>query len=470
MKKNILGIFVVVFLTFFVYNVFASGFLSVDLVNQDPDPAFSGGIVEVRIGVENTARSSSSNIVLEFEEEFPFSMVPGESTVKEVGTLGAYQAYDNFKILKYKLSVDKDARAGRYELVFWQYAKGQRDSKIQKIVLIDIKSKESVEIASINKNKILPGELTDLIFTINNVGSSSVSDIRFSWENEDGIILPVGSSNTKYVSFIDVDESADINYQVISDSNADPGLYKLKMYLLYDDSISGETNEVSAIAGIYVGGETDFEVSFAESSGGDTSFNIANIGSNPAYSVAVKIPEQQNWRTTGSNSVIIGNLNKGDYTVATFSLQQVARRNVPVQSQDRDSFVKDENIEDVLMKRLEAQKENSVSSSANFVLVRIEYTDTMGKRNFVEKKVIMNAFSSSVQTTDIAREGMMMPGGRAFRTMNNQGFVSKYKNYFLVFGIVLFGIVFFVFYKKYKRKKIENPKFKFMDLFRKKKK
>ena len=108
---------------------------------------------------------------------------------------------------------------------------------------------------------------------------------------------------------------------MIADTNALPGLYKLNLYLTYEDSFSNKTKKISTIAGMYVGGGTDFDVAFSDNANGQMSFSVANIGSNPANSVSVIFPSRRGWSVSGSNSVIIGNLNKGDYTVASFKLQ-----------------------------------------------------------------------------------------------------------------------------------------------------
>jgi len=89
--------------------------------------------------------------------------------------------------------------------------------------------------------------------------------------------------------------------------------------LTYKDNINGTEKKISTIAGMYVGGGTDFDVAFSDNANSQMSFTIANIGSNPANSVSVVIPQQRSWSVSGSNSVIIGNLNKGDYTVASSS-------------------------------------------------------------------------------------------------------------------------------------------------------
>ena len=453
-SKVCLSLLLVIAVSLFSSAVFAADVLTVSLVNQDPDPAIAGSIVELRIGVENTEGIASESAVLELEEKYPFSMVPGESAVKNVGTLGSYQTGDNYKILKYRIQVDRNAPAGTYDLVFWQYQEGQKEAAgIKKTVSIDVKGKEGAEVIYIDKTELVPGRQTDLQFVITNLGSAPLRDLSFSWENVDGIILPVGSDNTKYIKYIDVEESAELDYKVIADSNADPGLYKLDLSLNYEDPLTGEDKEIATIAGVYVGGETDFDVAFSESSAGETSFSIANIGSNPAFSVSVIVPSQEGWRVSGSNSVIIGNLNKGDYTVASFSLQSGGSTGTRP-AQDFSAMTQEE--------RAQLRTQRS-SQSEQTVLMKIAYTDTMGNRNTIEKEVPLNP--SAMTSADSAAAGGAAAGFRG-RMTQQESFWSKYQWYFIGLAVV---IVLLIAYKKYKRKKLENPKFKLSSVLKRKK-
>lgn len=55
---------------------------------------------------------------------------------------------------------------------------------------------------------------------------------------------------------------------------------------------------------------------------GAYTFSVSNIGNNGANSVKISVPLQENWTVTdGSNSVILGNLQKGDITIADFNLE-----------------------------------------------------------------------------------------------------------------------------------------------------
>ena len=414
--------------------------VSVSLVNQDPHPAIAGDVVDIYLGIENIGGESSNNLIVELEPEYPFSLVPDESAVQNIGTIKSYQKDNYMKIITYKIKVDSDASAGSYNLTVKYYEQG--DSLItEKSITIDVKNKEMAEIIHIDKTNLVPGKQTSLKFTINNVGNAPLNDLTFNWVNEDKIILPVGSDNTKYIKSLDIGESVELDYQVIADSNAYPGLYELKLYLSYDDPITYEEKEISTIAGVNVGGETDFDVALSDSSGSETSFSVANIGSNPAYSVSVIVPQQNGWQVSGSNSVIIGNLNKGDYTVASFNLVSTQQMT---------------DLEDQNLKRVDVQemtRQRPTVQESNGLIIQIAYTDTIGERKLIEKEVAINS------PQNIGSEMPLVKTGRI-----QQNAFETYKWYIVGFIILITGLVL---YSKYRKRKLIDPQFKIKDLFQK---
>ncbi len=423
LRKNFIGaLFVFLFLMTPMLADSEGALITTGLINQDPDPAIAGDIVELRISVENIGGKSAENLILELTPEYPFEMVPGENPIQVVGTLNAYQTDNDAKIIKYKIRIDKEAIAGTYELKLWEYEAGEKENlRTQRILNIDISNKENAEIIYIDKVEIIPGKQTNLTFTINNVGSAPLKDLTFSWECESDTILPVGSDNTKYIKDLGVGESVELLYGVIADSNAEAGLYKLSLSLVYEDSITGTSNTVTTKAGLYVGGGTDFDIAFSESSSGITSFTIANIGSNPSFSVSVIIPKQEGWKVSGSNSMIIGNLNKGDYTIASFSLEPLPQAGNP----------------------------------QNSLMIQIAYTNTMGEREIIEKKVSMN---TQYLVGDTVNTGM---GTRSTRIKPE----TLYTEYGVYLAALVCLIIFGLLYRKYKKEKLFDPNFRFRDLF-----
>ncbi|WP_235283172.1 hypothetical protein [Methanosarcina sp. 2.H.A.1B.4] len=152
-------------------------------------------------------------------------------------------------------------------------------------------------------------------------------------------------------------------------------------YLTFEDYESN-INTIETNAGLFVGGETDFDVSFSESNAGEISLSIANIGNNIAYSVKVSVPKQAGYSTTGSSSTIVGNLEKGDYTITSFNVinTQAAGTN----SEDSSSAGK--------ATAAPSGNKSAVTRSAGSgtdptMKVQIEYTDAKGERITVQKDV-----------------------------------------------------------------------------------
>ncbi len=458
MKKTMLPVLIILVLMACTPAVNAalasSTVLSISLANYDPDPAIAGNPVEVRIGIENIGGTTANDLMLETMPEYPFELVPGENAVQSIGMIPGYDvnSNQNLKIVKYRMQVNKDAPAGRYELKVKYYEQGASDMT-QKSLYLDVKSRESAEVIHIDKTAIVPGKQSSLKFTINNVGNAPLRDLTFYWENADNIILPVGSDNTKYIRYIDIGNGTDLEYQVIADTNAQPGLYKLNLYLTYEDSISNQTKKINTFAGLYVGGGTDFDVAFSDNANGIMSFSVANIGSNPANSVSVVIPEQPVWSVSGTNSVIIGNLNKGDYTVASFKLQSSISN---MSSQNRVP----RNNSNSQGRPMQRSMNGSTNSSSDTVLVQIAYTDTMGERTVVQKEVKL-----SVSNTGYAVDQTTFQGRGS--TATQASVFSTYMWYFIGIAVLLVG---FVGYKKYTSRKLIDPDFKIKDLFKSRKK
>jgi hypothetical protein len=295
--------------------------LSATIVTQYPDLARSGDVVEVRIRLDNKGTGTASAVIAEILEEYPFTLLPGQNAQTTIGSLPHYPKEANFKTLLYKMHVNSQAIDGKHELKF-RYSENEGVSWIVKSFTIDITSKEFAQIIHVDKSQINPGEETPIIFTINNIGKAPLTNMVFTWGEKDNVILPINTDNTRYIPYIGVGESIDLKYTVIADPSATRGLYNLDLTLTFDSkNASGTVNdEIKTKAGVLVGGSTDFDVAFAESNAGKTSFTIANIGENDASSVTISIPEQGEFTVRGGESVIIGNLNKGDFTLATFQV------------------------------------------------------------------------------------------------------------------------------------------------------
>lgn len=419
MKKVILVFALFLVLVSAVYAVEStSSKIAVTLLNQEPNPARAGDIVNLRFRIDNTGGGTTTNFQVELLNEYPFT-VDGPA-VQNIGTIYGYQTDKNYVSIEYRVKIDKDAINGQHEIKI-RYKDGYNEWTTSTFN-IGISSKQFAQIIYVDKAILPPGKETDMTFTVTNTGSSPLQNLVFSWSEPNGAVLPVYSDDTKYIKYLDIGKSADLVYKVIADVNAQPGLYKLNLVLKYESLQNATSSSISTSAGIFIGGETDFDVAFSQSTAGQTSLSIANTGNNPAQSVSVRVPQQNNFRVSGSDSAIIGNLDKGDYTVVSFQIASSAGTG---------------NITGANRQRTTTQNSqtgvNSQNNAAGFagrnnnLKVMIDYTDTTGERRSVEKNV-----SIQFRTDTTAASG----SGAGTKT----SFFSSWTFYIIVIAALALGL------------------------------
>ena len=416
-----------------------------DMISQTPDPARSSELVEIRFNVQNLGYDDAENVIIELEPEYPFTRVSGESLNKTIPYLRSRQTDEDAAIIKFKLLVDNGAPDDVYEIDIriWDGT----GTSTTKTIDIEVRGKEYAQIITISKANIDLAREESLEFVITNTGNSPLKNMVFSWNNPDGVVLPVYSDNTKYIKHLDVGESVEVSYTVIADINADPGLYQMDLNLRFEDYES-TTGEIDTTAGIFVGGETDFDVAFSGSSGGETSFSIANIGSVSANSVTVSIPDQKGWGVRGIDSVIIGNLNKGDYTIASFNLQSEAGgalQGLPEEDSQRN-------------KELNQSRPVSSANQPSILNIEISYTDARGERRTTTKEVDIDP-SAMGSTSDgsVYGDKDRVLGASTQKTSTTAMWVGM--------GIVALIVLVFV-HKRYRKERLNDPDYTYKKMVR----
>ncbi len=355
----------------------------VTLLNQDPNPARAGDTVDLRFKVENTGDMATNNLNIELVQDYPFTVIDGPA-VQTIDSLNAFQSGDNYATLQYTVKIDKDAAEGTWQLQL-KYINPAGGGSATPNFGISIVNKVFAQISAVDKASLEPGKETEMTFTISNTGSAPLQNMVFSWDDPAGVILPIYSSDTKYVQSLDAGQSVNVTYQVIADVKATAGLYQLDLNLKFE-SKNTTASTISTKTGVFVGGGTDFDVAFSESTAGQTSLSIANIGNNPAQSVSVSVPRQAAFTVTGASSAIIGNLDKGDYTIVSFQIASAAVGNFSGQ-QNRQAPSGN-------VGNLSGGRQGAIDN--NGLRVTVSYTDTAGARRSVDKIIPIQFRASAV--------------------------------------------------------------------------
>ncbi len=413
--------------------------VQVSVTNQNPDPARPGEPVELTLSVQNIGNNDLQDISVKVNPEYPFSQISGEDLEKDISFLNARQEDDEAGVLKFRLMTDANASEGTYNLDIVTTYKSSGSSETTytttKTIQVQVQGKEYAQVVTVSKSDIDIAKEEPLEFIVTNTGTSPLKNLVFSWNDPKGIILPVYSDNTKYIKYLDVGQSVKVDYTVMADVSATPGLYPLNVNLSYEDNESN-AKIIKTTAGIFVGGATDFDVSFSESSAGETSLSVANVGNNIAYAVKVSIPDQDGYQVLGSPSTIVGNLEKGDYTIASFNITNTWDGN----SNSGTSL-------DTANKRYAAGDNASSSSmNSNPLKVQIEYTDAKGERITVDKDVVIQMSASTGFGT----------GDRTGTRGNRSSGLSS--NLLYILGIVIVGAGVFLYRKRKKGAKKADGK------------
>lgn len=352
-----------------------------------PETIHSGDVVSVAVDIHNKASSITiQNLEASIGVGEQFEIMDGTDAISGI-------LPDATKTVLFTFRVKTDTPSGYYPAqITLSYQRNGVDVTENHDIIIPVTGTEKNIDVTLEPRVINPGNQTVVAFTLSNVGGTAVSNVSLSWTEESSLILPVGSDNKRYISIIPAGEKATVEYTVAADPNITTGIYPLSIVVGFTDS-NGDQEQTSEI-GIIVGGKTDFEVS-GEMVNNQLSVSIANVGSNNAGAVVAKL---KNVSSSGSSTSILGNLNKGDFTIATFQLGTSSALsgtgtidpNAMPQAPSAGGFGGG------FQGQRPGGDANRFSQSIPRVLeMEIAYTDTTGERQTVTKTISLSASASS---------------------------------------------------------------------------
>jgi hypothetical protein len=178
---------------------------------------------------------------------------------------------------------------------------------------------------------------------------------------------------------------------------------------------------------------------------------VINTGANTASSVVVSIPTQQGYSTSGTSSATLGNLEAGDYTLASFQLTSTSSNITGQFPMFNETGMGAPPSGRNFTGGPEMFTNRSFSGmSGNQLRIQIAYTDVFGVRQTVQKQVNLTSSSASgfsSRTTQGASGNF--PGG-----FPGQSQSSDSNDSLLYIGIGAAGIiiVFAVIYLARKKK------------------
>ena len=248
-----------------------------------------------------------------------------------------------------------------------------------------------------------PNAYVEILFKFENNGGLSIRDFMteiipiypFSLDPSSNGVVKIGN-----IEGLQRDGDAIfVIYKVRIDKDAIDGNNKLKIRYTYNTDYKWDNYWEKEFNINIESPRTDFDVAIQDFSPTTKSLSLAisNIGKYDANSVTVRIPDQTAYTFLGTDKSIIGNIEKNDYTIATFKIDP---------------------------------KEDGP------LIINIAYTDSLGIRREIENTIIFTSSTYAPKTN-----GTKEPG------------ISKSLIYIIIGVIGLIIIFVFLRILKKKRKK-----------------
>lgn len=300
--------------------------INVTMINHEPDPAEAGRYVTVRFKIENSGAENAQDVVVELLPKYPFSLDPGESAVKYIGSVRSRQLGDTGIITDYRLKVDENALEGDNEIELRYKVKSNAWIKLEPFY-IDIRPHDILlSIASVDAPKMIkPGDMSKVDINLKNLALSFIKEIKVKL-NLDGIPLAtIGSTNRKIIKQIEADSDATVSFDLMAEPDADSKLYKVPIEIEFYDRL-GTRYDKNETVGLIIGAEPDLSViidsSEIYSSGGtgEVTIKFTNKGVTDIKFLNIVLQDGK-YKILSPAEVYVGNIDSDDYETADFKLR-----------------------------------------------------------------------------------------------------------------------------------------------------
>lgn len=301
--------------------------IAVTLINQEPDPAEPGQYVDIRFKFDNNGSGIAENVQVEILPKYPFSLLPGEKAVRNIGTLQSMQRGDAGIIVKYRLKVDKDAIEGENDLSIRYKIEGYDWIEPEEFK-VNVRTHDailSVDSVQVDKEAFEPGSDGTLKIILSNKADSILQDVKASLSLGDVPFVPIGSINEKSVYQISPRESYEIDFELMAEPDAKAGVYKVPLKVSYSDKL-GNVYIRNGTIGLIIGAKPDLSITldtteiYSARKSGDVVVKVVNKGTTDIKFVNIKLMQGSGYRILSNEEDYLGNIDSDDYETAEFKI------------------------------------------------------------------------------------------------------------------------------------------------------
>ena len=328
MKNKGLGIFAIMVLFTVIMSSGAYAVtetsLSVSVAKYEPSPVEPGSYFEIWFKIDNTGIDTARDATFILEPEFPFS-IDGEAETS-IGILNRLES----TMIKYRVNVDNDAVEGTSKLNVKYSADPKTSAMVTESFNIDIRTADAdLNIVSMKSEpeQFLPGQKGSAEIIVKNTADSTLKNIKVTMDLSSATVpfAPIGKSTTYVIKNMVGGGEETVTFDIITIPGADSGIYKIPLIITFSDNV-GNNYTTSEIISLIVGGTPDILTNvepdsvFLSGTTGDIRVNIINKGLVDVKSVTVKLASTDDFDILSNDEIYIGNIDSDDFDSAEFKL------------------------------------------------------------------------------------------------------------------------------------------------------
>ena len=281
--------------------------VDITLINQDPATAQPGEYVDMKFKISNQGIESAEDTSVELVESFPFSLDPDVSANRELGDMRGAAIGDDSYIVEYRVRVDENAVESENEISL-KYTTGDDDFSVTRD--FDISVDDVGTDFELSAGKV---SASSIPVNLDNIGDKSAESVHVVLPDQSGINKE--GVETQVVGSMDSGENKEVDFAV---SNISVGSsYRFEIHYTDGNGVRRELVRNIEIGTIPV---NPVQVTVQSATPSETTFAVSNTGGEQISSVITQL-QDENVNVSGSRTQVLGNLNSGDYTLATFDLE-----------------------------------------------------------------------------------------------------------------------------------------------------
>jgi hypothetical protein len=277
--------------------------VDISLINQDPATAQPGEYVDLKFKISNQGLKSAEDTTVELVESYPFSLDPDVSASRELGDLRGAAIGDDAYIVEYRVRVDENAVETENEISL-KYTTGDDGFSVTRD--FDISVDDVGTDFELSAGKV---SASSIPVNLDNIGDKSADSVHVILPDQSGIVKE--GLRTKVLGGIESGENKVVDFAVSNISKGES--YRFEIHYTDGNGVRRELVRNIEIGTLPV---NPVEVTVQTAGSSETTFAVVNTGSKQISSVITHIQDDVN--VSGSRTQVLGNLDSGDYTLATF--------------------------------------------------------------------------------------------------------------------------------------------------------